>query len=215
MELKFGNWEKSIEVKTPELYYNDFDGDGAKELLISVVDNYNDDIGTTDYSTTLYLVKEEESGSEKTLRYITAGEDLWKNTFKYSVKFEITQLKTEDRQLQFAMNNAGETISYDEKTGITDNKYVSYARAAAAGIGKYYTYESYSRGLGVYSVSDSGEITLDIRTFIKYSELNEPIYVGNVHCTLMVSGDSFGIKPNSISFQVLDGYKVESPVSSD
>lgn len=117
MELKFGNWEKSIEVKTPELYYNDFDGDGAKELLISVVDNYNDDIGTTDYSTTLYLVKEEESGSEKTLRYITAGEDLWKNTFKYSVKFEITQLKTEDRQLQFAMNNAGETISYDEKNG--------------------------------------------------------------------------------------------------
>lgn len=102
-----------------------------------------------------------------------------------------------------------------KKTGITDNKYVSYARAAAAGIGKYYTYESYSRGLGVYSVSDSGEITLDIRTFIKYSELNEPIYVGNVHCTLMVSGDSFGIKPNSISFQVLDGYKVESPVSSD
>ena len=128
-KLEFDNWNRSIAVKVPELYYNDFDNDGTKELIIRIVDNYSNVTGNNEYSYTLYLIKPEEKDGETVLNYTTAQANTWKTVFNNLVKFEVTQLIECKKYLQFAMNDSDKAINYDEKTGITDNKHVSYARA--------------------------------------------------------------------------------------
>lgn len=211
LKLKFGNWGKSVELKKPELFYNDFDSDGENELIIAVAEDYSDETGKREYANALYLVEEVKNGSNEKLAYSVVGSSLWKTVFKNSIKFEITQLKDESRYLQFALNDKTEPITYDEKSGVTDNKYVSYARASADGKQQAYTYESYSCGLGVYSVADSGELALDIQIFVKYKELNQSYYVGNIHCGINFKDNHFSIKPNTISFQPLNEYKTDGP----
>lgn len=209
-ELEFSSWKKSIAIAKPELYYNDFDGDGNKELIIRVVDNSNRVTGKTVYSYELYLITQQTVDGVKKLSYSTARESTWKDVFNNAIKFEVTQLKTK-KILQFAMNDINEEITYDEETGLTDNKYVSYALALSDTKKNYYNLLKYSRGLGVYNILEDGTITLDIQVIVNYNESNENHHIGNIHTEMIISEGKFHVKPKTISFQTLDEYKVTDP----
>lgn len=210
--LEFSNWGTSIDLQPPELYYNDFDENGEKELIIKLVDDYSSITGQTVYSYSLYMIKSAvNDDGETTLSYIAAQSSNWKNVFGQAINFEVTQLKDCKKFLQFAMNDADTPIKYDEKTGITDNKYVSYAKADCNSKKQYYIISKYSRGLGIYNVLDDGKITLDIQIIINYEESDLNYHIGNVHCEMRLKDGKFGIKPNTISFIPLDSYKITNP----
>lgn len=210
-KLEFDNWDRAIAVKMPELYYNDFDNDGTKELIIRIVDNYSDVTGNDEYSYTLYLIKPEEKDGETVLNYTTAQASTWKTVFNNLVKFEVTQLIECKKFLQFAMNDSDKAINYDEKTGITDNKHVSYAQADSSAKKEFYTITRYSRGLGIYNIQEDGTITLDVQVIINYEETVGDYHIGNIHCDMMIQDGVFMVKPKTISFVVLDKYKITDP----
>lgn len=210
-KLEFNNWARAIAVKVPELYYNDFDDDGTKELIVRIVDSYSDVTGENEYSYTLYLITPEDKDGETVLTYKTAQASTWKNVFNNLVKFEVTQLKECKKFLQFAMNDSDKDINYDEKTGITDNKYVSYAQADCSDKKEFYTISKYSRGLGIYNIHEDGTITLDVQVIINYEEAAGDYHIGNIHCDMMIQDGVFMVKPKTISFAVLDKYKITDP----
>ncbi len=209
-KLEFSSWKKSIAISTPELYYNDFDGDGSKELIIKVVDSSNRVTGKTVYSYELYLITEQTVDGAKKLGYSIARESTWKDVFNNAIKFEVTQLQTK-KFLQFAMNDINEKINYNEETGLTDNKYVSYALALSDTKKHYYNILKYNRGLGVYNILEDGTITLDIQVIVNYNESNENHHIGNIHTEMIISEGKFRVKPKTISFETLDEYKVSDP----
>lgn len=209
--LDFNNCAKAVESETPELYYNDFDNDGDKELIIKFVDDLSDITGKEEKSYILYLITPEEKDGETVLSYTAASKNTWKNVFDNLVKFEITQLTDCKKYLQFAMNDSSKDIKYDEKTGITDNKHVSYARADCSDKKKFYTVSNYRRGLGIYDIQDDGSITLDVQVIINYEEAVGNYHIGNIHCNMMIEKGEFMVKPKTISFSVLDSYKINDP----
>lgn len=211
--LTFTGWNQSIELQTPELYYGDFDGDSENELIIRLIDSYEEILGTTQYSYALYLIKPSEENGETTLSYATASSSTWSNVFSNSIKFEVTQLSSCKKILQFALNDADESINYDESTGITDNEYVSYALADCSDSKEYYTLSGFSYGIGVYNVSDD-DITLDIQIIGQYSETDDDSLLGNIHCDIIIQNGSFKISPNSISFVPLEEKTVNDPRNS-
>lgn len=93
LELAFSSWKKSIAIAVPELYYNDFDGDGNKELIIRTVDSSTKVTGKTVYSYELYLITRQTVDGVKKLQYSIARESTWKDVFNNAIKFEVTQLK--------------------------------------------------------------------------------------------------------------------------
>ncbi|MGN1202178.1 MAG: hypothetical protein ACI4RF_02710 [Eubacterium sp.] len=209
-KLEFNNWSNSIDAKNPELYYNDFDSDGEKELIIRLADGRSDVTGKTEYDYVLYLFEETEKDGKKQLTYITANANSWRTVFKNSINFELTQLKCK-KFLQIAMNDADNRIEYDEETGITDNKYVAYALANSNSKKEFYTLSKYSSGLGIYNISEDGKITLDIRVIINYTESELNYYIGNIHSEIVVSDGYFRLKPNTIVFNPLESYTVTDP----
>lgn len=209
-KLEFSGWSNSIDAKKPELYYNDFDDDGEKELIIRLADGRSEATGKTEYDYVLYMFEEAEKDGKKQLTYITATSNNWRTVFKNSINFEITQLKCK-KFLQIAMNDADSKIEYDEKTGITDNKYVAYALTNSNSKKEYYTLLKYNSGLGIYTISEDGKITLDIRVIIKYNESELNYYIGNIHSEIVVSDGFFRLKPNTITFIPLDDYTVTDP----
>ncbi|MDE5964208.1 MAG: hypothetical protein K2G65_02250 [Eubacterium sp.] len=210
LELSFSSWKKSIAIAVPELYYNDFDGDGNKELIIKTVDSSTKVTGKTVYSYELYLITQQTVDGAEKLQYSIARESTWKDVFNSAIKFEVTQLKTK-KILQFAMNDINEQITYDEETGLTDNKYVSYALALSDTKKHYYTILKYNRGLGVYNILEDGTITLDIQVIVNYNESKENHHIGNIHTEMMINEGKFQVKPKTISFETLDEYKVSDP----
>ena len=207
---EFLNWSTSIEAKNPELYYNDFDGDGTKELIIRLADGRSDATGKTEYDYVLYMFEETEKDGKKQLTYITATSNNWRTVFENSINFELTQLKCK-KFLQIAMNDADSRIEYDEKTGITDNKYVAYVLANSNSKKEYYTLSKYNSGLGIYNISDDGKITLDIRVIVRYNESQLNHYIGNIHSEIVISDGYFRLKPNTIVFNPLESYKATDP----
>ncbi|MCM1114859.1 MAG: hypothetical protein NC397_05110 [Clostridium sp.] len=210
--IDFTSWGKSIATKNPELYYSDFDKDGEKELIIKLVENGNNITGKTEYSYILYMFKPEkdENGDEQ-LKYITASSQNWTSVFSSYVKLEITQLKNCKKFLQFAMNDSTEEINYDSKTGITDNKYVAYGKADCSNKKEYYTVSGYNKGIGVYNVDENGKITLDIQIIVKYEESSLNYHIGNIHCDMKISDNTFLVEPNTISLKPLEEYSITDP----
>ena len=209
--LNFTGWEKTIDIKKPQLYYADFDSDSEKELLIKIVDNYEEILGKTEYTYALYFIEPQEKDGTTILTYNTAQDSTWKNVFSKSIKLEVTQLNECKKILQFAMNDAEEPIYYDEKTGITDNKYVSYALADCSDKKEYYTLESFAYGVGVYDIQQDNKITLDVQVIGKYKETEQRSLCGNIHCNITYTGGDFRIQPSTIEFIPLDERAVNDP----
>lgn len=203
---------KSIELETPVFYYHDFDKDGKKDLIIRMIDNYDASIKKDFNTYTLVFVKpiEQDDGSF-VITTFSANAKLWKTTFKNAVKEQMSQLKNTNKFIQYVMTNPTSAIEYDENTGISTNKYVGFAKADCDEAKNYYNVTGYYKGLGDYNIDENGKISLEIQLFVNYKETENPVQIGNLHCTLGIDVDHFYIEQNSISFVPLDGYEITDP----
>ncbi len=216
---EFESWSYSVKCETPKIFCRDYDGDGEKELLIKIVNGKQekkDKDGKTKYTYALYMFKPvTQRTGEKTFSSIAASTDTWKVPFDEAIKCEMTQLKECKKFLQFTMDDIEEEISYNEKTGITDNEHVGYARALADVKNKYYTLKSWNKGAGIYNLNEkNGDITLDIQVLANYEETADTQYIGDIHCNMNILNGSFTIVPKTIVFRANADYKVNDPRDS-
>ncbi len=212
---KISAWTEAIKKEIPSIYCKDYDGDGKNELLVKVVSGeqeqqYSDE--KIKYVYSLYLFKPIVSGDgEKTFSFITAAANTWKVPFESAIICELTQLKACNKFLQFTMDDFDREIVYDDKTGITKNKHVDYARALTDAKQRYYTLSRWNKGSGIYNIQKDGTITLDIQVLVSYEEIKDVHYIGDIHCQMNIHNNNFVLAPNTIYFKALDAYKTADP----
>ena len=210
-KLEFNTWSRAIELETPTLHYMDFDKDGENELIIRIIDNFNDVKETTADTYNLFFINPVEKDGKIELNCFSAQQSLWINAFKHGVKEEISQLNNTKKFIQYVMTNKGTAITYDENTGLSKNKYVGYAKTDCDDRKQYYTLSSYYKGVGVYSVLENGKVTLDIQLFVTYEETREAYQIGNIHCDIKFDSSHFYLASDSISFIPLKEYEITDP----
>ena len=210
LSLEFSAWYTAIETETPEMYYEDFDRDGEKELLIKLVSGTSELNGKTIYVYSLYLFEITETDGKESITYIVAGGESWKTAYKYAIRFDVNQLLMDPKYIQIALNDKEEPINYDEKTGLTDNKYTYYAEADHNENGEYYTLVTANFGAGIYTVIGD-KITVDIQVLANYEEADGSFLLGHLHSGMMIYDGSFRTEPNTISFVPLEDKIVDDP----
>lgn len=211
IEKEFPNWYWSVNQEKPMLYYKDYDGDGESELLIKLVNSLSNYKEAGKYIYSLFLVKAVEAEDGKTeFSIISADKNTWKAPFEKAIKCEMTTIKRTNKFLQFVMDDADEPLYYDEQTGLSKNKYVSYARALKKG-NEYLRFSKWSKGYGIYNVDDNGNITLDIQVLVYYDGIEEPQYAGNIHSDVGIKKGKFTMMPNTIRFNPTSDYFAYDP----
>lgn len=214
IEKSFSNWASEVKQETPQLFYKDYDDDGDSELLIKLVSGVTNDNGTDKYVYNLYLAEPVEKNGKSDFNIISATADTWKVPFEEAIKAEMSQLKSCDKIIQFVMDNADVSLTYDSKTGLANNKYSGFAAALKNNNGSYEKLVRWNKGGGFYNVDDKGNITLDIRILAYYDGVKNPQYIGNIHTQIGVVNGKFDIIPSTISFVANDEYKVASPLNA-
>ncbi|MCH5321705.1 MAG: hypothetical protein J1E36_08060 [Eubacterium sp.] len=213
---EFKSWAYSVKCEIPTIFCKDYDGDGENELVIKIVNGKQEktDVkGKYLYTYALYMFKPRTtSAGEKTFSIINATENTWKAPFNNAIRCEMTQLESCKKILQFAMDDIEEEIEYDEKTGLTTNKYGGYAAAMADVKNNYYTMNQWSKGLGIYDLDpDTGEMTLDIQLIVGYKETSKTQYAGDIHCEVDIKNGRFYVVPKTIVFIPNPNYVVNDP----
>ena len=213
---EFKTWGYAIRCETPTIFCKDYDDDGEIEMVIKIVggkQEKRDAKGKPLYTYVLYMFKPiTTSIGEKTFSAIIATEDTWKTPFTNAIRCEMTQLESCKKILQFAMDDIKEEIAYDEKTGLTTNKYGGYATALTDVKNNYYTMKQWSKGFGIYNLdTDTGAMTLDIQLIVGYKETSKTQYVGDIHCDVDIKDNKFYIVPKTIVFVPKSNYIVNDP----
>ncbi len=206
---EFTSWNWSVMQETPKMFYKDYDGDGAKELLIRIVNGVTENNKVYTYALYLFKPAVTDNGA-KDFKIITASTDTWKTPFEQAIKCEIIQLNCK-KYIQFTMDDIYEKIVYDEKTGITQSEYAGYAKAMTSIKKEYYTLDRWSKGAGIYRVDDDGNISLDIQVLVNYKEVKDTQYIGDIHCNLEMKNGVFDIVPNTIVFLAAEQYAILDP----
>lgn len=205
----------SILEETPTFHYFDYDGDGKKDVILRILAMRTKELTgrkiNKSYKLYCFEIRTESNG-KSFLGYRVASDLMWKDAFENYITCEFTQLKSCEKLLQFAMNNKGEDIKYDEKTGLTDNKYSGYVAVAKSKLGEYYTMDKWSKGLGTYNIDDDGNITLDIQVLVQYEENQMIEEIGFIRCGVAYKrNQGFAIEPNTIVFIPRDEKRVSDP----
>ncbi len=208
-EYEFNNWSSMIAEETPELYYHDFDGDDAKELLIRAVEDYSET--ANQYIYCLYILDPvvDESGKEN-FKVIFAGKEEWSNIFDEQIKLEVSQLKKCKKFVQFAMDLRSNTIKYDKQTGISKNDHKGYAKALSDGA-KYLTVDRMSRDNGIYSIDKDNKINVDVDINVTYKEKSLTQKIGVVHFQLSLKNSDLSVTSKSMYFTANEQYKISDP----
>ncbi len=208
-EYEFNNWSSMIAEETPELYYHDFDGDDAKELLIRAVEDYSET--ANQYIYCLYILDPvvDESGKEN-FKVIFAGKEEWSNIFDEQIKLEVSQLKKCKKFVQFAMDLRSNTIKYDKQTGIAKNDHKGYAKALSDGA-KYLTVDRMSRDNGIYSIDKDNKINVDVDINVTYKEKSLTQKIGVVHFQLSLKNSDLSVTSKSMYFTANEQYKISDP----
>lgn len=207
----FTGWSEYITKKEPTMYYEDFNKDGKKELAVKVVSGIDTSLGKELYYYDLYILtpKKNKDGSYD-YDLIVANRDTWKKPYVQLVKCNVTQLKSDPSRIQVAMCNADDSLSFDEKTGITTSKYVGYSRGLMDGSGEYMNVCGWGRGIGEYTI-DGSDIGVDIAIRVAFNEMVNVRIVGYVHCGLEMQGSTFTIKKNSIYYRAAEDFLITDP----
>lgn len=210
---EFLSWEWAVKTETPTIFCKDYNGDGETELAIKVINGVNkSESGVSEYTYAIYLLKPVTmSSGEKTFNVVIASKDTWKAPFDAAIKCELTQLKSCKKFLQFTMDDINESITYDEQTGLTNNKHVNYAMALRDNKKQYYTFDRWSRGLGIYNIDEDGNISVNIQVLVYYEESKSEHYIGDIHCEIAIIDNKFSVAPNTIVFNSLDEFNVTDP----
>lgn len=198
-------------AENPEIYMYDYNNDGKKEVIVKMVGGNAKSESPDKYVYTIRLINivKGEDGKDQ-IEIVNAFKDTWKKTFEKSIRSEMSQLKSNPKFIQLVMDDAKEQITYNNKTGISDNKYVFYARAEKNASG-YLTFSRWSKGDGIYKVDKDGKITVDIQVLAYYEEMKKPQYIGYIHAGIYIKDGRFAVKPGTIKFDTRDEYAINDP----
>lgn len=213
IDKEFKGWVASINEKDPEMFYKDYDGDGEKELLVKLVSGVEQDVyKVKSYIYNIFLFKpaEDENGNFY-YQTLSATSDTWQKPFDEAIRCELSQLKSCDKFLQFVMDDVSKPLTYDSKTGISNNKHVAFVSALTDSKKNYYTFSNWSRGKGVYSVDEEGNISLDIEVMANYEEVSSTQTIGDIHCDIDILKGKFAVVPKTIYFEPREGFRVSDP----
>lgn len=216
-----------LKQKPLDIYFGDYDGDNENELLLmytSASSELNNALlpqDKDDFSSThLYaaLVKPvTDSEGKQDFKVVYADQKTWKKPFELAINAQMNQLKSCDKFVQFVMDDNDVDLSYNDKTGISDNKYVYYALAVKnSNSNGYQKFIKWGKGNGCYYLGEDGTLQLDIMVLAYYDE--EPSkaqYVGNIHTGISVNSQGkLSITPGTIEFIPNEKYVAADPRKS-
>lgn len=209
-EYEFENWSSMIDEETPQIYYGNFDSDEDMEIVIKAVAEI--DSQTKEYVYNIYLLNPYKAKDGKTKYTVSmASRSTWTDILDNFITAELSQLKLCNKFVQFSMNNADESISYDKKTGIAKNAHSGYVRALQNTNGEYMSIDKWNRGIGTYSVSDN-KIFVDIAIDISYKNSTYIQKAGYIHFQLELDkNNKFYPAAKSLKFVAADDYKITDP----
>jgi hypothetical protein len=210
-EYEYYNWSSYIDSEEPTLYYNDFDDDGEKELLVKAVCDVNE--STKEYTYEMYYLDPvtDENGNDD-FEVTLLSKSFYSQLLDEQIAMEISQLKTCNKIVQFAMNFAGNGIHYDKETGITKEGHAGYFSALQDSKGNYLTVDTWSKGVGEYSVDDDNVININVKINVSYKDTTSTQQAGSIHFKLAKKSDGdFYIASKSLVFNASDSYKVADP----
>lgn len=206
-EFEFDNWNSNIDLEAPKMYYANFDDDKDKELIIKAVGAVNQD--TKEYVYDLYILNPKQDTKEEEYDVILATHNTWSKIVDSTIREELTQLKRCKKVIQVAMDVMASPISYDKETGVAVRGYTGYARALQDDKGKYLTVDKWTKGRGVYSISDDNKICVDIPVNISYKETNTVQNAGSIHFEFNFNkSNKLAVTERSMVFNTNKEYKV-------
>lgn len=224
VETEIGGWGWML-LQTPiEAHYGDYDNDGENEILIlyqSDSDEVNSNLIVADQGDfsqcyrhlAIVNIYTDESGNEKySVAY--SDQDTWKTVFENAISSQMNQLLSCDKYMQFVMDDSDVNLTYDENTGISQNKYVYYARALKnTKSDGYQKLLKWSKGQGSYSVNDDDTITLEIMVLAYYEEdADRAQYIGDIRTQISVNeSGKFSVTPKTIDFVANSKYYASDP----
>lgn len=199
-EAEFNDWSKNISKETPKMYYNDFNEDGQKELVIRALKEVDAKTKEKVYCLyVLFITKDKDGKFVYDVSFVDrAG---WYKTFNQMLNAEMSQPKGYNNRIQFAMNSTSEPIAYDSKTGVATNGHVWFTHALADNTGKYYKFKSWEKGPGIFNIdNDKKQINVDVLVYVSYDEVPEMQKVGSIRFGLVVKDGSIAIRSKSVDF---------------
>lgn len=212
-EKEFSDWSKNIGAELPQMYYNDFNGDGENELVIRALKEVSSDTKEHVYCLYVVFVDENKDGEMNfTVAYVDRSS--WFSSFSQMINAEMTQPVSAKNRLQFAMSSASSPIAYDSKTGILTSGHSWYSRALCDTAGNYYTFSGWEKGEGIFNVdNDAKEINVDITVFASYKEVSSKQTAGAIRCGLIINRDKIDVRGRSLLFVPNDEYIVTNPAN--
>jgi len=209
-EYEFDNWSRFIGEGETTLHLADFDGDGAKELLVRAVGAQNE---SGDFLYDLYLLKatKDENGQDK-YSVIHASQSTYLEIVNKKIREEINQL-TCKKFMQFSMTTADKSIAYDSKTGLAKNSgYSGYFRAVQDKNGNYLALDEWKSGDAVYTVSDDGKISVEADITVTYKDAATVQNAGKLYFELSLDEKgSFFVTSRTMVFKTDKRYLVSDP----
>lgn len=213
-QYEYTDWGENFAVEKPEMYYNHFDYDDEKELVIKAVDGINNNNETV-YNV-FYLDPVVNDNGKKDFVVVLFNRDSWLKLIDRDVKAEVSQLKSSKKTGQFVLDYINNVINYDIETGITKNKHVGYFKVLQDKKGNYLTIDKWQKGNGEYIITDDGIIKINVPIIISFKNSKETQNCGYLTLELRV-GKSYSkyITDKSLSFKPADEYKISDPRTAD
>lgn len=210
-EVEFDDWSKNIAKETPQMYYNDFDGDGNKELVIRAFKEV--DAKTKERVYCLYVLFVTQDKEGKFVYDVSfVDRSSWYKSFSKMLNAEMSQPASYNNRVQFAMNGTNEAIAYDSKTGVAVNGHVWFTRALSDNTGKYYKFKSWEKGPGIFVIdNDKKQINVDVLVYASYEGVSAPQKVGAIRFGLVVTDGSVSIRSKSVDFIPNEGNVATDP----
>lgn len=206
-ETEFSNWSKNIGAEIPQLYYDDFNYDGQKELVIKVYKETDKDTNEKIYCLyVLFITKDKDGKDVYDVCYVDRAS--WFSSFSNMLLAEMTQL---DDKIQFAMGSGNSPIAYDDKTGISTSEHTWFVKALHDEAGKSYTLKNWEKGPGIIVVDEENK-TIDVHVMIlaTYNETTVKQNIGYIKVGLNVYNDSVSLREKSVNFTPNEKYVVEN-----
>ncbi len=218
VKKEIGGFEWALSQSSIDFYYDDYDDDKEKELLILyAAPNYelNNSLITKDkgdfednHRFALLLKPVINEQGKQDFKLIYADQNTWKKPFEQAINAKLNQVKSCDKYLQFVMDDNDVELKYDKETGISSNKYVYYAKALHNdNKDGYKKFVKWGKGEGNYYIADDGSLQLNIMVLAYYEDSSKAQYVGDIHTGVSINKKGkFTITPKTIEFTPKESY---------
>lgn len=209
-ETEFSDWSEYIADETPQMYYDDYNDDGEKELLIRALEGTDERTKEKYYCVYVLFITTDENGKYK-YSVTMANRSTWYTTFSNLVNCEVSQPTINKKRVQLVMEQSGKSIAYDSATGIVNGSRGWYIKSLTDEKGNYLTFKDWYMGPGIITVNtDKKTLDIKINIYITYNETSADQLGGVMTCGLTLIGNSFSVTQRSVTFKTTDEYKISS-----